>query len=89
MLLAEVRGENTPEKSSLNGVSNSKPPGHESDTLTTELPVWGLLQMEIFPCYTTKFNLEAETKLNAFCCCQLKCAKVGEKIMQKGDKTGP
>ena len=34
---AEVRGENTPErKSRLNQVSNSQPPGHESDTLTTE-----------------------------------------------------
>ena len=36
---AEVRGENTPErKSGLNWGSNSQPPGHESDMLTTEPP---------------------------------------------------
>ena len=34
---AEVRGKNTPER---NFVSNSQPPGHESDTLTTEPPGW-------------------------------------------------
>ena len=35
--LAEVRGENTPErKVALNRVSNSQPPGQESYTLTTE-----------------------------------------------------
>ena len=34
---AEVRDENTPEKKNrLNLGSNSQPPGHESDTLTTE-----------------------------------------------------
>ena len=34
---AEIRGENTPErKFCLNRVSSSQPPGHESDTLTTE-----------------------------------------------------
>ena len=37
--LAEVRGENTPEKKVRpDWVSNSQPPGHESDTLTTEPP---------------------------------------------------
>ena len=30
---AEVRGENTPER---NFTSNSQPPGHESDTFSTE-----------------------------------------------------
>ena len=40
---AEVRGENMPErKFRLNRVSNSQPPGHESDTLTTESPERGL-----------------------------------------------
>ena len=34
MLLAEVRGENTPDRKFA---SNSQPPGHESDTLITEL----------------------------------------------------
>ena len=32
---AEKRGENTHERN-FNGVSNSQPPGHESDMLTTE-----------------------------------------------------
>ena len=36
MTSAEVRGENTPEKSCLNRGSNSQSLGHESDTLTTE-----------------------------------------------------
>ena len=45
---AEVRGDNTPgKKVCLNRVSNSKPPGHESDTLTTEPPVRGLLCVPI------------------------------------------
>ena len=36
---AEVRGENTPGRTvRLNRRSNSQPPGHESDTLTTEPP---------------------------------------------------
>ena len=36
---AEVRGENTPErKFALTGDRTHKPPGHESDTLTTEPP---------------------------------------------------
>ena len=36
---AEVRGENTPKnKVHLNLVSNSQPPGHESNTLTTDPP---------------------------------------------------
>ena len=36
---ADVRGENTPEKKfCLNRVLNSQPPGHESNTLTTEPP---------------------------------------------------
>ena len=35
---AEVRGK---KKSRLNRGSNSQPPGHESDTLTTEPPGWG------------------------------------------------
>ena len=30
----------------LNGVSNSQPPGHESDTLTAELPGWGSSSVE-------------------------------------------
>ena len=38
MLLAVVRGENTPKR---NFVSNSQTPGHESDTLNTELPEGG------------------------------------------------
>ena len=33
-------------KSRLNRGSNSQPPGHESDTLTTEPPGRGLLQFE-------------------------------------------
>ena len=37
---AEVRGKNTPERK-VNRGSNSQPPGHESDTLTTEPPGWG------------------------------------------------
>ena len=36
---AEVRGENTLERK----VSNSQPPGHEPDTLTTEPSGWGRL----------------------------------------------
>ena len=32
---AEVRGENTPERKVASAGSNSKPPGHESDILTT------------------------------------------------------
>ena len=40
--LTEVRGESTPKrKGRLNRVSKSQPPGHESDTLTTEPPGWG------------------------------------------------
>ena len=40
---AEVRSENTPErKVRLNRVSNSQPPSHESETLTTEPPERGL-----------------------------------------------
>ena len=36
---AEVRGENTPEKKvRLNRGLNSEPPGHDYDTLATELP---------------------------------------------------
>ena len=35
---AEVSGENTPKKSRLNLGSNSQPPGHESNMLTTEPP---------------------------------------------------
>ena len=42
---AEVRGENTPEKSRLNQGLNSQPPGHESDTLTTEPPGRGESRM--------------------------------------------
>ena len=38
---AKVRGENTPERSRLNRGSNSQPPGHESNTLTTEPPERG------------------------------------------------
>ena len=38
---AEVRGENTPERKVAPRGSNSKPPGHESDTLTTEPPGGG------------------------------------------------
>ena len=35
----ELRGKSTPErKNRLNRVSNSQPPGHESDTLATESP---------------------------------------------------
>ena len=40
---AEVRGENTLKRSRLNRESNSLPPGHESVTLTTEPPGWGVL----------------------------------------------
>ena len=36
-----MRGEYTPERVCLRRVSNSQPPGHESDTLTTEPPGWG------------------------------------------------
>ena len=32
----------TRKKARLNWGSNSQPPGHESDTLTTEPPVWGI-----------------------------------------------
>ena len=40
----EGRGENTPEKKiRLNRLSNSQPPGHESDTLTTEPPGSGFI----------------------------------------------
>ena len=35
-------------KSSLNRGSNSQPPGHESDTLTTEPPGRGFFNLEIF-----------------------------------------
>ena len=35
---AEVKGENKKKKVHLNRVSNSRPPGHESNTLTTEPP---------------------------------------------------
>ena len=38
---SEVRGENMPERNHLNWGSNSQPPSHESDTLTTEPPWWG------------------------------------------------
>ena len=38
MLLSEVKGKYAGKKVSPNRVSNSQPPGHESDTLTTELP---------------------------------------------------
>ena len=44
---AEVRGENkTGKKFGLNQVSNSQPPGHESDMLTTEPPGLGRSTME-------------------------------------------
>ena len=43
---AEVRGEKNPgKKFRLNQVSNSQPPSHESDTLTTELPGRGIFKM--------------------------------------------
>ena len=47
---AEMSGKNTP-KRTHNRVSNSQAPGHESDTLTTELPgglsVWFLIFIHI------------------------------------------
>ena len=43
---AEVRGENTPERNfASNRVSNSQPPGHEPDTLTSEPPERGIFEM--------------------------------------------
>ena len=44
---AEVRGEKfAGQKVRLNRGSNSQPPGHESDTLTTEPPWQGTLNLE-------------------------------------------
>ena len=47
----EVRGENTPKKKvSLDRVSNSQAPGHESDTLTIE-PSWKAMTLfELYCC---------------------------------------
>ena len=55
------RGEgpkNTGKKFHLNRVSNSQPPGHESDTLTTEPPMWGRKDLK----NKTKDQLKRQTK---------------------------
>ena len=46
-------------KSRLNPVSNSQPPGHESDTLTTEPPGWGNKNFE-FNQNGRKFSKQVE-----------------------------
>ena len=54
-----IRGErrkNVRKKVHLNRVLNSQPPGHESDTLTTEQPGWGLHKMN-----TTANNTKDDT----------------------------
>ena len=52
-------------KSRLNRGSNSQPPGHESDTLTTEPPGQiveiGSISLYKHFCYTTHFTLELES----------------------------
>ena len=54
---SEVRGEYTLKKVCLHRVSNSQPPGHESDTLTTEPPERAELVAEDFLGRKTPYKL--------------------------------
>ena len=45
-------------KSRLSRGSNSQLPGHESDTLTTELPGWGMLHLNAIKIYSCRKHCE-------------------------------